>query len=314
LHIPDGFLDAKTIVATTALSTAGLGFAIREAKLHLPSRRVPLMGLASAFVFAAQMLNFPVAGGTSGHLMGAVLVAVLLGPTSAIVVMTSVLIVQCLFFADGGLLALGANILNMAIVSSVGGYVVFRTVHRLIKGDRGFLMGVAFASWCSTVLASVCCAGELAWSGTVAWNVGFTTMASVHMLIGVGEAGITALVISAIGKTRPDLLARDTDNSQHPQRSWIVYGLVISFALILFVSPFASPWPDGLERVAALLGFEQKAVTHPLVHSPMADYHWPGMGSPALATALAGVIGGGIVFALSYLLARVLAPRTKSLS
>jgi cobalt/nickel transport system permease protein len=315
VHIPDGFLDAKTIVATTALSAAGLALAVRQAKPQLHARRVPLMGLASAFVFAAQMLNFPVAGGTSGHLMGAVLVGVLLGPGSAIIVLTSVLVVQCLFFADGGLLALGANVLNMAIVATVGGYVVFRTVHRLFKGERGFLMAVAFASWCSTVLASVCCAGELAWSGTVAWNVGFTAMANVHMLIGLGEAVITALVISAISKTRPDLLSHDDPAKPSPPlNSWIVYGLVVSFALILFVSPFASPWPDGLEKVAAGLGFEQKAVTQPMFQSPMSEYQWPGIGSPALATVLAGAIGGVIVFVLSYLLARVLAPRAKSLS
>src|SRR5437763_9509310 len=126
MHIPDGFLDAKTALCAAAVSSLGVGVALRRARLHLPPRRVPLMGLAAAFVFAAQMLNFPVAGGTSGHLVGGVLTAVLLGPSAAVLVMTCVLIVQCLMFADGGLMALGANVFNMAIVSVCGGYAVFR--------------------------------------------------------------------------------------------------------------------------------------------------------------------------------------------
>src|SRR5512143_666441 len=126
MHIPDGFLDAKTAIATGGLALAGLGVALRQARLSLPPRRVPLLGLAAAFVFAAQMLNFPVAGGTSGHLVGGVLACVLLGPSAAVLALTSVLIVQCLLFADGGVLALGANVFNMAIVGSVAGYGIYR--------------------------------------------------------------------------------------------------------------------------------------------------------------------------------------------
>ena len=136
-----------------------------------PPRRVPLLGLAAAFLFAAQMVNFPVAGGTSGHLVGGVLAAALLGPSAAIVVLTTVLIVQCFLFADGGVLALGANIFNMAIVGAAGGYAIYRVVCRALPGTRGQVAAVAFAGWCSTVLASICCAGQLAWSGTVAWPV-----------------------------------------------------------------------------------------------------------------------------------------------
>ena len=121
MHIPDGFLDAKVAVTTGVLATAGLGFALRQARRTLPPRRVPLLGLAAAFIFAAQMLNFPVAGGTSGHMIGAVLAAVLLSPSAAVIVLSAVLIVQCLVFADGGLSALGANIFNMGIVGGVGG-------------------------------------------------------------------------------------------------------------------------------------------------------------------------------------------------
>src|SRR3982751_6133133 len=154
MHIPDGFLDGKTACAAAVLAVGGLATALWHTKHHLPRRRVPLMGLCGAFIFAAQMLNFPVAGGTSGHLIGGVLASVLLGPSAAIIVITAVLIVQCLLFHDGGITALGANILNMGIVSSVGGYFVYRAVWRLIPSAVGRLAAIAFASWVATVLAA----------------------------------------------------------------------------------------------------------------------------------------------------------------
>src|SRR5512142_358034 len=159
MHIPDGFIDGKTAVTTALLSVAGVGLALRQVRRRLPARRVPLLGLAAAFLFAAQMVNFPVAGGTSGHLMGGVLAAALLGPSAAIVVLTTVLIVQCFLFADGGVLALGANIFNMAIIGAAAGYAIYHGVRRWVPGTRGQVAAVAFAGWCSTVLAAVCCAG-----------------------------------------------------------------------------------------------------------------------------------------------------------
>src|SRR3990172_7730516 len=134
MHIPDGFIDGKTAGATTALSLAGVGLALRRVKRELPPRKVPLLGLAAAFLFAAQMLNFPVAAGTSGHLIGGVLVAALLGPSAAVVVVTTVLIVQCFLFADGGVSALGANVFNMALLGAVGGYAIYRLVRRAVPG------------------------------------------------------------------------------------------------------------------------------------------------------------------------------------
>src|SRR6185369_14245592 len=162
MHIPDGFLDTRTAATTAAISVCGLGFALRRVRLTLPPRRVPLLGLAAAFVFAAQMINFPVAGGTSGHLIGATLTAVLLGPSAAIVVISSVLIVQCLLFADGGILALGANILNLAMICGVVGWSIYHLVSRTFQGSFGRILGASFAAWCGTVVASMVCAGELA--------------------------------------------------------------------------------------------------------------------------------------------------------
>lgn len=251
MHIPDGFLDAKTVLVTAGLSAVGLGTALRQARLHMPRRSVPMMGLAAAFVFVAQMLNFPVAAGTSGHLVGAVLVAVLLGPAAAVIVISAVLIVQCLLFADGGLSALGANIFNMALAGSVSGYAVYAALRRVFPGPRGRLAAVAFASWCATVLAAVCCAGELAWSGTAPWAAVMPAMTGVHMLIGLGEAVITTMVVAALDRAG---FADGQAGLSAGRGGLLVYGVLVALGLALFVRPFASPWPDGLEKTAAALG------------------------------------------------------------
>lgn len=309
MHIPDGFIDGKTAVVTAAFSTVGVGWALRRVKRELPLRKVPLLGLSAAFLFAAQMVNFPVAGGTSGHLVGGVLIAALLGPSAAIVVVTTVLIVQCFLFADGGISALGANIFNMGIVGSGGGYLIYRLVSGWLPGIRGRVTAVAFAGWLATVAAAICCAGQLAWSGTVAWPAAFAAMASAHMLIGVGEGLISALVFLAILRTRPDVVDA-MERSGRPARVWEVvrYGLLASLGLAAFVAPFACPWPDGLERAAAKLGFEHHSAL-PLLPAAAPDYQVPGVHWAAGATALAGALGTLIVFGLALVLGRILVPR-----
>lgn len=314
MHIPDGFIDGKTAATTAVLSVAGVGLALRHVRQELPPRRVPLLGLAAAFLFAAQMLNFPVAAGTSGHLIGGTLVAALLGPSAAVVVVTTVLIVQCFLFADGGVSALGANVFNMALLGSVGGYAVYRLLSRLLRGARGRITALAFAGWFSTVLAAVGCAGQLAWSGTIGWAAAFTAMTSVHLLIGLGEGLISALVFAGVERARPDLLQQPDANA--PRRGWgvfVVYGLLVSLGLAVFVAPFASSWPDGLEAVAEKFGFAGRAVA-PAVTAPVAEYAMPGVSWTVGATALAGVLGAGVVFALAWLLGRVLVPRTSGIA
>ncbi|HLP76322.1 MAG TPA: energy-coupling factor ABC transporter permease [Candidatus Paceibacterota bacterium] len=308
MHIPDGFLDAKTAAATAGLSALGVGLALRRVKRELPPRKVPLLGLAAAFLFAAQMVNFPVAGGTSGHLIGGALIAALLGPSAAVVVVTTVLIVQCFLFADGGILALGANIFNMAILGCVGGYLVLRAVKCTLPGARGQVTAVAFAAWCSVVFAAISCAGQLAWSGTVDWRAAFPAMALTHMIIGLGEGLISALIFLAVQRTRPDMIV---DGPTAPRRGTelIVLGLLAVLGIALFVAPFACPWPDGLEAVAAKLGFEHKATSQA---APMADYQVHGIHWAVGATALAGGIGSIAVFSLALLLGRLLVPRTNT--
>ena len=309
MHIPDGFINAPTAAVTAGLSAAGLALALRQVRRELPPRRMPLLGLSAAFLFAAQMINFPVAGGTSGHLMGGVLVAALLGPAAAVVVLSTVLIVQCFLFADGGVLALGANIFNMALLGSVGGYAIYRLVWRVLPGAGGRIAAVAFAAWCSTVLASIGCAGELALSRTVPWSAAFPAMAGIHMLIGVGEGVITALVFVAILRARPDLTPADPTAPAGPGWGALAgYGLLIALGLAIFVAPFASPLPDGLEAVAAKLGFDHRAV-EPVLPAPIPDYALPGIQSAAAATALAGLVGTLIVFVLAVILGRILGAR-----
>ena len=307
MHIPDGFLDGRTAAVSAALSVAALGVALNHAKRSLPPRRIPLLGLMASFIFAAQMLNFPVAGGTSGHLVGAVLAAILLGPSGAVVAITAVLIVQALLFADGGVLALGANVFNMAVAGSVGGYAMYRLIRRFAPGNRGQLLAAGFSSWCTTVFMSLLCAGELAWSGTSPWSITFPAMANVHMLIGIGEGIITMLAVAAIARIRPDLL--EEGNGKPAAKGYVpllVYGSIIILGMIFFISPFASPWPDGLERAASSLGFDGRALTPPVIHAPIAEYQIPVVGSSVVATGIAGVVGAVVVFAFSFLLAHIM--------
>ena len=297
MHIPDGFLDAKTALATGVLAVAGLGLALRRVRQSFPPQRIPLLGLAAAFIFAAQMLNFPVAGGTSGHLLGGTLAAVLLGPAAAVVAMSAVLVLQCLLFSDGGVTALGANLFNMAVVAPVVAWAVFRPLQR-IAGRGG---AAALAAWLSTVIAALVCAGELAWSGRVAWHLVFPAMGGVHALIGLGEALITTLILGAITAARPELL--EATAPAH-RRDIIGLGLLVALGLVVLVAPFACPWPDGLERVAARLGFEQHSAQ--LLKAPLAGYAVPGLGWEKLGTLISGVIGTLAVFVAAWAVVRMI--------
>ncbi|MDR9459196.1 MAG: energy-coupling factor ABC transporter permease [Dehalococcoidia bacterium] len=208
MHIPDGFLNIATVATTYAVSTGGIGYALRQARKKLADKHVPLMGIMAAFIFAAQMLNFPIIGGTSGHLIGAALAAILLGPWAAVLIMTCVLIAQSLIFQDGGLLALGANILNMGIIASISGYYLYRLITGIMGTTRqGILFGSFIAAWGSVVFASIACAIELWVSDIVPIHVVLPAMAGWHAIIGIGEGLITVAVMSLVMATRADLLA-----------------------------------------------------------------------------------------------------------
>jgi cobalt/nickel transport system permease protein len=208
MHIPDGFVSTGTAAATWLASAGSVGYAVRHVNQELNERQVPLMGVTAAFIFAAQMMNFTVAGGTSGHLLGGALAAILLGPWAGMLVLTSVLAVQALLFQDGGLLALGANVFNMAVVGVLVGWVAYTMLRRLL-GDRTWAMMVSgfAAAWLSVFVASLVAAAELAISGTSPWVVALPAMGLVHVLIGIGEGLITFGVLAFLQVARPDLLA-----------------------------------------------------------------------------------------------------------
>jgi cobalt/nickel transport system permease protein len=207
MHIPDGFLSPE-VAAVCAVPAAGaVAYGLRRANRELDERRVPLLGVTAAFVFAAQMLNFPVAGGTSGHFLGAALAAILLGPWLAGLVLSVVLVVQAFVFADGGITALGANVLNMGVVGAlvVGGLMV--AARRVLPNRRGVLLAVAGAgAWLAVVAGAAVTAFELAISGTVPLGTVLPAMLGVHVLIGAGEAAITVAAVSAVLSTRPDVV------------------------------------------------------------------------------------------------------------
>jgi cobalt/nickel transport system permease protein len=219
VHIPDGFIDARTSVGAGVVAAGALGWSLRRAGAQLDERRVPLAGLVAAFVFAVQMLNFPVAGGTSGHLLGGVLAAVLVGPYVGAVCIAVVLLVQALLFADGGLTALGLNVVNMALVTSYGGYALFVALRAILpKRPANVATAAGLAAGLAVVLASLAFTLEYALGGTAGAST--TTVAGamvgVHALIGIGEGLITAMVVSAVLATRPDLVwgARDLTPDQ----------------------------------------------------------------------------------------------------
>ncbi|MGD1995010.1 MAG: energy-coupling factor ABC transporter permease [Anaerolineae bacterium] len=208
MHIPDGFVSTGTAAVTWLASAGGVGYAVRRVNQALDERHVPLMGVSAAFIFAAQMMNFAVAGGTSGHLLGGALAAILLGPWAGMLVLTSVLAVQALLFQDGGLLALGANVLNMAVIGVLVGWGVYTALRRLLADRPWAKMASGFAAaWLSVFVASLVAAAELAISGTSPWAVVLPAMGLVHVLIGIGEGLITVGVLAFLQAARPDLLA-----------------------------------------------------------------------------------------------------------
>jgi cobalt/nickel transport system permease protein len=208
MHIPDGFLSLPVILVTWILSIALIAIALRKVKRDYQERAVPLMGVCAAFIFAAQMINFPIPGGTSGHLLGGTLAGVLLGPWAGSLVMSVVFIVQAVLFQDGGITVLGANIFNMGLVGTFGGYYLYQAIRKTLGWNtwRGIGTGTAIASWVSVFVASLLCAFQIALSGTIDLPIALSAMAFWHVMIGLGEAVITTIAIGFIYRTRPDLL------------------------------------------------------------------------------------------------------------
>lgn len=288
MHIPDGFLTTPVSLVGWLAMIVLVGMALRQVRAQFGDRQIPLMGILAAFVFAAQMINFPVAGGTSGHLIGGTLVAVLVGPWAAVLVMTTVVAVQALLFQDGGLLALGFNVFNMGLVAVFAGYAVYVWGRRALGAQpQATLIAAALGAWVSVELAAIGTALELAISGTSPLDVALPAMAGVHALIGLGEALITVGALAFIRQARPDLL--DAPSAVSIRHSTLIAaGLAIALA-IAFASPLADTDPDGLERVAEDKAFIDKAEEP--AYELLPDYTVPFIDHEALTTIVAGVIG-----------------------
>ncbi|PSM44073.1 cobalt ABC transporter permease [Streptomyces dioscori] len=322
MHVPDGFINAPVSVAAGAVAAAAVAVSLRGARRELDERTAPLAGLVAAFIFAVQMLNFPVAAGTSGHLLGGALAAILVGPFTGVLCVSVVLLMQGILFADGGLTALGVNITVMAVVTTVVAYAVFRGLVKLLPRKRRSITVSAFvAAVISVPAAAVAFTLIYAIGGTTDVPIGqvFTAMVGVHVLIGIGEAAITALTVGAVIAVRPDLVygARgltaplklrvngelvDTPAAEPApvavaarshRKVWLA-GLATSLVLAGFVSFYASANPDGLEKVASDKGIDAKVEDHAAADSPLADYGVEGLTDSRISGGLAGVIGVGV--------------------
>ncbi|MCB5181595.1 energy-coupling factor ABC transporter permease [Streptomyces antimicrobicus] len=333
MHVPDGFIDAPVSVATGVVAAAAIGVSLRGARRELTAgeagglgadRTAPLAGLVAAFIFAVQMLNFPVAAGTSGHLLGGALAAILVGPYTGILCVSVVLLMQGVLFADGGLTALGVNITTMGVVTVVVAYAVFRGLLAVLPRTRRSVTAAAFAGALLSVPAAASFFTLLyALGGTTDVPVGkvFTAMAGVHTLIGIGEGAITAATVGAVLAVRPDLVhgarglttrlklrvggelvdAPAAPAAAAPARPVVkvwATGLVTALVLAGFVSFYASASPDGLEKVAADQGIDAKVEEHAAAGSPLADYAVKDVADERLSGGLAGALGVGATVAV----------------
>lgn len=299
MHIPDGFLSVAVSVVLWGISILLIAIALRKVGQTLNEKDVPLMGVLAAAIFAGQMLNFAVTGGTSGHLLGAALAAIVLGPWPAVLVMTAVVSTQALIFQDGGLLALGANLFNMAAIGVAVGYSVYWLVQRLSGGQKwGLFVGSFAAGWMSIFIASLAAALQLALSGTSPANIAVPAMAGIHALIGIGEGLITLGAVSFLFAVRRDLVLVQPGKTSGSARGILVGGSFITL-LLAAASPLASSNPDGLEWVAEQKGFIDTAQSS--LFNIIPDYVMPGIQNEAVATITAGVIGAVIVVGVMYM-------------
>lgn len=305
LHIPDGFLSTVVSFIGWVLALIVIGIAIRVTRHQLGERQIPLMGLLAAFIFAAQAINFPVAAGTSGHLLGGALAAVVMGPWAATLIMTAVIVTQGLLFQDGGLLVMGWNILNMGVFTAFTGYAVYVLVRRLVgEGGRSRLVAAFAGAWLSVEVGAIATAFELAASGTSPLSLGLPAMASLHALIGLGEAFITAGAIALLQASRPQVLDAGETAPGRKGASFVMVGLMVALVVAIF-SPLASQNPDGLEFVAEREGFLERSL-EPLFEL-LPDYSVPFVLNEVVTTILAVVTGTLIVFTVAWVIGRATA-------
>ena len=302
LHIPDGFLSAAVAAVGWALAIAAIAYALRQTRGQLGGKQIPLMGVLAAFIFAAQSINVPVGGGTSGHLLGGVLAAIILGPWAAVLIMASVVGVQAILFQDGGITALGFNIVNMGVITSFTGHFVYQQLKKIFgEGRNSIWIAGAVGGWLSMMIGAVAAGIELAISGTSPLNVALPAMAIVHAVLGIIEAVITVGALTFIYSTRRDLLAIGVSAPAQTSAAWVGVGLALAL-VVAALSPLASPDPDGLEKVAAQNNFLDKAAA-PL-YNLLPNYTIPFIANEIVGGILAVALGTLIVFSVVFLIGR----------
>ena len=303
MHVPDGFINAQVSVATGVISLGTLWAYIRNAKNLVADKLIALTGMMSALIFVLQMINFPIAAGTSGHLLGGALAVIVLGPSLGIICISIVVVIQSLLFADGGLSALGVNVLNMAIITSLTGWLTI-TFWKKLFGDSQFTLisGSVIAGLLSVVFSSIAFVMEYAIGGTVSVPLGsvLIAMISTHLFIGLGEGVITALIISLLLRVRSDLVYANTKKNRSNNLS-TSYGIFIVLILSLtLVTPYASSSPDGLESVASNFGFEETDGVVLLLE----DYGISSVNNNFVSTILSALLGVLSIAGLSTLFFR----------
>ena len=290
MHVPDGFINAQVSAATGVISLGTLWVYIRNAKNLVADRLIALTGMMSALIFVLQMINFPIAAGTSGHLLGGALAVIVLGPSLGVICISIVVVIQSLLFADGGLSALGVNVLNMAIITSLTGWLIITSWKKLFGDSRfSLISGSVIAGLLSVVFSSIAFVLEYAIGGTVSVPLGsvFIAMISTHLFIGLGEGIITAIIISLLLRVRSDLVYVNTKKNKSNSLS-TSYGIFIILILSLtLITPYASSNPDGLESVATEFGFEE---TDGLVLL-LKDYGISSINNNFLSTTLSALLG-----------------------
>ena len=308
MHVPDGFLSAGVAAGTWAAGAGTLAWALRAERGD--PERVPAgtLGALAGFVFAAQLVNVPLLPGTSGHLVGGMLAAALVGPWRGLVVMAVVLAVQALLFQDGGVTAYGANLLAMGGGGCLGGLSVASLVDRLLPGARGRVAGPVAGAFVGTLVGAAFVAAALALSGLYPASTVLPVMLSLHVPIALLEAALTGAILATVLRWRPDLVRGLQTGSGTASRSApVLGGLVVALAVAAFLAPLASPLPDGLESVAERLGFAGAA--RALWPAPAPDYELPWAALGRAGTAVAGVLGTLAAAALAWVLSRGLGPR-----
>ncbi|MGI9599559.1 MAG: energy-coupling factor ABC transporter permease [Candidatus Actinomarina sp.] len=303
MHVPDGFINAQVSVATGVISLGTLWAYVRNAKNLVADKLIALTGMMSALIFVLQMINFPIAAGTSGHLLGGALAVIVLGPSLGIICISIVVVIQSLLFADGGLSALGVNVLNMAIITSLTGWLTI-TFWKKLFGDSQFTLisGSVIAGLLSVVFSSIAFVMEYAIGGTVSVPLGsvLIAMISTHLFIGLGEGIITALIISLLLRVRSDLVYANTKKNRSNNLS-TSYGIFIVLILSLtLVTPYASSSPDGLESVASNFGFEETDGVVLLLE----DYGISSVNNNFVSTILSALLGVLSIAGLSTLFFR----------